>query len=72
VAQNDKKGTAVAVVSPGNAVAIRPVKIMSDLGSQLEISSGLSSSDRIVDGPADGIQAGDKVRVSTPHWGKSL
>ena len=59
-----KEGTAVAVVGRDNVVAIRPVKIVSDLGSQLEISSGLGSSDRIVDSPADGIQAGDKVRVN--------
>jgi hypothetical protein len=51
-------GLQVATLGPDNRVIFKPVKIARDLGDSVEIASGLSSSDRIIDSPPDGIAAG--------------
>jgi hypothetical protein len=45
-------------------VAFRPISIARDLGDVVEVSSGLSASDRVVDSPPDGIATGDQVRIA--------
>jgi RND family efflux transporter MFP subunit len=56
------EGTAVAVVDSDNKVAIRPVRIARDDGKMLNIASGLSATDRIIDSPSDAIANGTVVR----------
>ena len=46
-------GTQVAVVGPDNRVQLRPVEIAGDFGSQLGISSGITSDDQVVINPGD-------------------
>jgi RND family efflux transporter MFP subunit len=58
-------GTAVALVGPGNRVVVKPVTILRDYGTSVEITSGLSRQDRVIDNPSDSIRSGDQVRVST-------
>jgi multidrug efflux pump subunit AcrA (membrane-fusion protein) len=54
----------VAVVGPDNHVKIRPVVVSRDLGSSVEIGSGLSAADKVVDNPPESLADGDLVRVS--------
>jgi RND family efflux transporter MFP subunit len=59
----DHNGTQVAALGPGNRVVFKPVKVARDLGDTIEISSGLTADDRIIDSPPDGIGSGDAVRI---------
>ena len=59
----DHRGLQVATLGPDNRVVFKPVKIARDMGDSVEISSGLTASDRIVDSPPDGIADGDAVRI---------
>lgn len=57
-------GMSVAVVGPDGRVAIRPVTIARDLGTNVEIASGITRADRVIDNPPDSLKAGDLVRVA--------
>ena len=57
------KGTEVAVVGPDKHVHIHHVVVGQDLGSTVEIASGLSRADRVVNNPPDSIAEGQLVRV---------
>ena len=63
------KGVEVAVVGPDSHVHIRHVAVARDLGSSVEISSGLSRSDRVVNNPADSVAEGERVRVMDGRGG---
>jgi RND family efflux transporter MFP subunit len=56
-------GTQVAMVGPGDRIQLQPVTLGRDLGGTVEVTSGLSSSARIVDNPPDSIAPGELVRV---------
>jgi len=58
-------GTAVAIVGANNRVVIKPITIARDLGTLVEIASGLSKRDRVIDNPPDSLRQGDEVRVTT-------
>jgi RND family efflux transporter MFP subunit len=55
-------GLKVAILGPDNKVALKPVSIGRDLGTEVEIASGLTAADRVVDSPSDSIADGDIVR----------
>jgi len=57
-------GMSVAVVGPNNRVQIRRLTVTRDLGSSVEVAGGVTPADRVVDNPADTLQAGDLVRVA--------
>jgi RND family efflux transporter MFP subunit len=57
-------GPVVAVVGADNHVTIRPVIVARDLGSSVEIGSGLSASDRVIDNPPESLVGGDLVRIA--------
>lgn len=57
-------GTRVAVVDGGGVVHIRPVKIGRDLGKEVEILSGLSDNERVINNPRDSLLEGSKVRAT--------
>jgi RND family efflux transporter MFP subunit len=57
-------GMAVAVVGPDGRALIKPVTIGRDLGVTVEISSGLTAGDRVIDNPPDSLRPGDRVRVA--------
>jgi RND family efflux transporter MFP subunit len=63
-------GPVVAVVGPDSHVKLRKVTISRDLGSSVEIGSGLGQGDRIVDNPPESLADGDLVRVTAPAAGK--
>ena len=60
-------GPTVGVVGPDGHVSLRKVTIARDLGTTLEIGSGLSLSDRVVDNPADTLVNGQQVRIAAPN-----
>jgi hypothetical protein len=60
----DQSGLHVATVSGDNRIALKQVTIARDLGKDVEIGSGLSPDDRVVQSPPDGIATGDLVRVA--------
>jgi RND family efflux transporter MFP subunit len=57
-------GPVVAVVGPDNHVKIRKVVVSRDLGSSVEIGSGLSAADKLVDNPPESLVDGDLVRIA--------
>lgn len=56
-------GTRVAVVRDGRARLI-PVTLGTDFGKTIEIRSGLSEGDRVIDSPPESLADGDAVRVA--------
>ncbi len=61
-----REGIAVAVVGPDGVVTIRPITIGQDNGAEVEVASGLSREDTVIDSPMDAIATGDKVKISAP------
>jgi RND family efflux transporter MFP subunit len=53
----------VGVLSPDNRVHLRKVEIARDLGTEVEITSGLTEDEHIVANPSDSIGDGDEVRI---------
>lgn len=60
----DQNGLRVATVDSEDRVLFKAVTIARDLGSEIEIGSGILPDDRIIAAPPDGLANGDKVRVS--------
>jgi RND family efflux transporter MFP subunit len=60
----DAKGLSVATVDSRDRVVIKPVSIERDLGSVVELATGLSANDRVIQNPPDGIGNGDEVRLA--------
>lgn len=60
----DRSGTRVAVLGADNKVLIKPVTISRDLGSTIELASGLAANDRVIESPPDGIANGDPVLIA--------
>ena len=65
-----RRGLFVATVSDDNRVHLKPVTISRDLGQQVEIGSGLSVEDRVIESPPDGITSGDQVRIARSADGR--
>jgi len=59
----DRNGLTVATLDEGNKVVLKPVTIARDHGATIEIATGLSSGDRVIETPPDGIASGSVVRV---------
>jgi len=60
----DAKGLSIATVDSHDRVLIKPVSIERDLGSVIELASGVSPTDRVIENPPDGVGNGDEVRLS--------
>jgi multidrug efflux pump subunit AcrA (membrane-fusion protein) len=61
----DARGLSVATVEADNRVLLKPVSIERDLGTVIELASGLSPSDRVIENPPDGIGNGALVRLAS-------
>jgi RND family efflux transporter MFP subunit len=61
-----KSGLEAAVVGSDSHVHLKPVTVGRDLGSVIEVSGGLSPSDRVINNPPDSISNGELVRVIQP------
>jgi RND family efflux transporter MFP subunit len=60
----DQRGLHVATVGADDRVELKKITIARDLGREVEISSGLTAQDRIIESPPDGIASGDVVRIA--------
>jgi RND family efflux transporter MFP subunit len=63
------EGLRVATVGTDNRVVLKSVTISRDLGKEIEIGSGLTAADQVIENPPDGIASGDQVRVSRASGG---
>jgi RND family efflux transporter MFP subunit len=59
----DQTGLRVATVGPDDTVLLKTITIARDLGSEIEIATGLAAEDRIIVTPPDGLVDGMKVRL---------
>jgi hypothetical protein len=55
----------VATVDANNRVKLKTISISRDMGATVDVGSGLSPNDRIIDNPADALRDGDEVRVAS-------
>jgi RND family efflux transporter MFP subunit len=60
------QGPVVATVDGQGVVTIRPVSIARDLGSSVQLASGVNVGAQVVDNPPDSLASGDKVHVLAP------
>jgi RND family efflux transporter MFP subunit len=57
-------GMEVATIGPDDTIALKPIKLGRNLGTEVEVVQGLKLSDRLVNSPPDSLATGDKVRVA--------
>jgi membrane fusion protein, multidrug efflux system len=60
------QGVVVAVAGTDGKAHIKTVSIGRDFGTYVEIATGLSPTDRVIDNPGDSISEGEAVHVMTP------
>ena len=56
----------VAILGADDRVALKPIRIVRDFGSEVEIAEGLSPDQRIVVSPQESIADGEEVRLAEP------
>ncbi|MGF6767745.1 RND family efflux transporter MFP subunit [Paraburkholderia sp. GAS199] len=61
----DARGLRVATLGANSQVVFKTVTINRDFGDAVEIGSGLTATDRVIDTPPDGLADGDHVQVAT-------
>jgi len=61
-----KEGLRIGVVVNGNTAHLVPVVIGEDDGASVQIVSGLSLSDQVIQDPPDSLIEGEKVQVASP------
>jgi RND family efflux transporter MFP subunit len=59
-----EKGMQVAILRNDNRVELRDVKLGRNLGTDVEVLSGLTPHDRVIESPPDSLSTGDVVRVT--------
>ena len=57
-------GAEVALLGADGKVAFKPVQLGRDFGDAIEVTSGLSPTDRVVDNPPETLANGDVVRLA--------
>jgi len=62
-------GMSVATIGPNGRVEMKSVTIGRDLGTTVEIASGVTSADRVIDNPPDSLRGGDPVRIASARTG---
>jgi len=60
------EGLQVAVVNNDNKVELHSVKLGRDFGNTVEVLTGVSATDRIINNPPDSIAAGMVVKIAPP------
>ena len=59
----DAQGTRIGVVDPQNRVHFRNIVLGRDFGSEVEVVSGITAADRLVDNPSDDLKDGGTVHA---------
>jgi RND family efflux transporter MFP subunit len=65
-------GTQVAIVDPQNRVHLHDVTLGQNLGQMVQVTSGLSAGDRLVNNPPAGLLEGQEVQPVTPVQGYAM
>jgi RND family efflux transporter MFP subunit len=58
-----EKGMQVAILRKDGRVELRAVKLGRNLGTDVEVLSGVTPKDRVIESPPDSLSTGDRVRV---------
>ena len=58
------EGMLVATVDATNHVKLKTIVIARDMGATVDVASGISPKDRIIDNPTDALQEGDEVKIA--------
>jgi RND family efflux transporter MFP subunit len=58
--------TQVAMVAEDDRVHLQPITVSKLMDTSIEVTEGLSASDRIINNPSAALLEGDKVRIVTP------
>jgi RND family efflux transporter MFP subunit len=66
-----EQGMEVATVGPGDKIELKPVTLGRNLGTEVEVLTGLTLADRVVNSPPDSLAAGDVVRIAGQQGGPS-
>jgi len=61
-----------AVLTEDNHVHLKPITVSNLMDSAVEVSAGLSASDRLINNPLHTLLEGDAVRIVTPRPGYDL
>jgi RND family efflux transporter MFP subunit len=59
-----KNGIQVATVDGLGAVTLKKITVARDHGTYLEVSQGISQTDKVIANPPDGLNSGDQVRIA--------
>jgi len=65
-------GTQVAVVGEDDRLHFKPITVAKIFDNYIEVTEGVSESDRIVNNPSAALLDGDKVRIVTPATGYDI
>ncbi|OYT20747.1 MAG: efflux transporter periplasmic adaptor subunit [Nitrospira sp. UW-LDO-01] len=65
-------GTQVAVVTEDDRVHFKPIEVTKILDNIIELTAGVSASDRIINNPSAALLEGDQVRIVTPAAGYDI
>jgi len=57
-------GLQVATIGPNDKIALKPITLGRNLGTEVEVLKGLAVSDRVVNSPPDSLAEGDIVRIA--------
>jgi len=68
----EQDGLQVAVLTEDNRVHLQPITVSNLMDSAVEVTEGLSASDRLINNPLHTLLEGDTVRVVTPRNGYDL
>ena len=58
------EGPMVATVDDSNHVKMKVIAIRRDMGQSVEVGSGLTQADRVIDNPPDALRDGDPVKIA--------
>jgi RND family efflux transporter MFP subunit len=59
-----ENGPQLAILTPGDKVDLRSIKLGRNLGTEFEVLAGLSASDTVINSPPDSLSQGEQVRVA--------
>jgi RND family efflux transporter MFP subunit len=65
------QGLQVGVLKPDNTVELRDIKVGRDFGTTIEVTNGVTRSDKIVNNPPDSLVSGESVRVAESRTASS-
>lgn len=61
-----ESGLQAAVIGPGGRAQLRQITVGRNLGNEVQILSGLSASDRVIDDPPDSLVNNEVVKIANP------